>query len=172
MPGFNGSGTFERTHDWTTDAGNAVNITASRMDAEHDAFATGLSSCIVKDGQTTITANLPMGGYRHTGVGNASARDQYASAAQIQDGALIYGGTSSGTNTITCSLTPAITAYVTGMVIRFVAGGANTGAATINVNSVGAKDIKKDVSSALVANDIVTGQLVTLVYDGTNFQLI
>jgi len=32
-------------------------------------LATGLSTCITKDGQTTITANLPMATYRHTGGG-------------------------------------------------------------------------------------------------------
>lgn len=169
---YDGSGKFNRVDNWAADAQAGTKITASLMDAEHDGFATGLSTCITKDGQTTITANLPMGGYRHTGVGNAAARTDYAAAGQIQDGALTYAGTSSGTNTITCSLSPAITAYATGMVIRFKAGGANTGAATVNVNSVGAKDIKKDVSTALASGDIASGQMVTLAYDGTNFQLI
>lgn len=169
---YNGSGTFNRVHNWQSDAAGAIDITASRMDAEHDGFATGLSSVLVKDGQQNPTANLPMAGFRHTGVGNASARTDYAAAGQVQDGALVYAGTSSGTNTITCSLTPAITAYATGMVIRFKAGGTNTGAATINVNSVGAKSIKKNVSSALVAGDITTGGMYEVAYDGTNFQLI
>jgi hypothetical protein len=56
---FNGSGTYNRTHDWTTDEGNGVNITASRFDTEHDGFATGLSTTICKDGQTTTTAAIP-----------------------------------------------------------------------------------------------------------------
>jgi hypothetical protein len=55
---YNGSGTYTRVHDWTTDEGNAVNITASRMDAEDDGFATGLSTAICKDGQTTTTAAI------------------------------------------------------------------------------------------------------------------
>jgi hypothetical protein len=58
MP-YSGSGSFTRVHDWTTDEGNAVNITASRMDAEDDGFATGLSTVICKDGQTTTTAAIP-----------------------------------------------------------------------------------------------------------------
>lgn len=171
MPGYNGSGTFVRTHNWTTDAGNAVDITASRMDAEHDAFATGLSTAITKDGQTVITANLPMAGFRHTGVGNAAARTEYASAGQIQDGGLTYAA-ATGTDTITMSLTPAITAYVTGMVLTFKAAATNTGAVTLNVNGVGAKAIKKNVSDALVAGDITIGQIVDVSYDGTNFQLL
>lgn len=59
MPGFNGSGVFVRVHDWTTDAGNSVKVTASRMDAEDDGFRDGLSTTICKDGQTTTTAAIP-----------------------------------------------------------------------------------------------------------------
>src|SRR5512139_925498 len=59
MAGFNGSGTFVRTHNWVTDKGNGVKVTASRMDAEDDGLATGLSTVICKDGQTTTTAAVP-----------------------------------------------------------------------------------------------------------------
>ena len=72
---FNGLGTFARLYSWVTDLSNSININATRMDAEMDGFATGLSNCITKDGQTTITANLPMAGFRHTGVGTAIARN-------------------------------------------------------------------------------------------------
>lgn len=49
---------------------------------------------------------------------------------------------------------------------------ANTGASTVNLNSIGAIAIKKNGSSALVSGDINAGQFFWLVYDGTNFQLI
>lgn len=56
---FNGSGTFNRVHSWATDKTNTVVVTASRMDAEDDGFATGLSTTICKDGQTVTTARIP-----------------------------------------------------------------------------------------------------------------
>ena len=56
---FNGSGTFARLYSWETDRDADVAITASRMDDEMDGFATGLSTCIAKDGQTTTTASIP-----------------------------------------------------------------------------------------------------------------
>ncbi len=59
MAGFDGSGNFSRTYNWVTDKGNSVKITASRMDTEDDGFATGLSTAICKDGQTTTTAVVP-----------------------------------------------------------------------------------------------------------------
>src|SRR5512139_1268007 len=56
---YNSSGTFARLYSWATDKTNSVVVTAARMDAEHDGFATGLSTAICKDGQTTTTAVIP-----------------------------------------------------------------------------------------------------------------
>jgi hypothetical protein len=55
-------------------------------------------------------------------------------------------------------------------IIKF--GNANTGSSTLNVNSIGALTIKKNVSTNLAASDIAAGQIKILVYDGTNLQLI
>jgi hypothetical protein len=79
------------------------------------------------------------------------------------------------TDSYACSLSPAITAYVTGARYRFKANTANTGAATIQLNGIsGAKTIKKAVggiTTDLATNDIRAGQWVDLVYDGTNMQI-
>ena len=73
-----------------------------------------------------------------------------------------------------CNLSPAITAYVTGTYYRFKANTANTGAATINFNSLGAITIVRyagGVAQQLSDNDIRAGQWVDIVYDGTNMQM-
>lgn len=44
-----------------------------------------IANSIAKDGQTTPTANLPMGGFKHTGVADATARTQYATYGQLLD---------------------------------------------------------------------------------------
>ncbi len=144
------------------------------MDFEAQDMANALSNRLMLDGGNQPTANLPMNGFKFTGVANASARDQFAATGQVADSSLTYAGTSSGTDTITASLTPAITAYVAGQCYHFKAGGTNTGAATINFNSVGAKALKKgpDGATALAAGDITTGGMYTVEYDGTNMQLI
>jgi exosome complex RNA-binding protein Csl4 len=67
---------------------------------------------------------------------------------------------------------PAISAYAAGQTFNFKANTANTGACTLNVNAKGAKTIKKNVSDDLATGDIVSGQIITVVYDGTNFQMI
>lgn len=69
----NGSGTFSRLYNWVTDRNNTVKITASRMDAEFDGIATALSTALYRDGQAAATANLPLGGYKITGLGDATA---------------------------------------------------------------------------------------------------
>lgn len=70
------------------------------------------------------------------------------------------------------TLQSAFGAYYAGMEISFKATTANTGACTLNVNSLGAKTIKKNVSSDLVTGDILANQIVKVVYDGTNFQMV
>lgn len=169
---FNGSGVFARLYSWVADRDAAVNINATRLDAEMDGMATGLSNCVTKDGQTTITADLPMGGFKHTGVDDADARTQYAVVGQIQDGIYTYASVVGGTgDAITITLSPAITAYAVNQKFEFLAGATNTTAATVNVNSVGVKSIVKSGSIALAAGDITQGDLITIIYDGTNFQL-
>jgi len=71
----------------------------------------------------------------------------------------------------TCTTTPTFTP-TDGDAILFEADVANTGAATLNVNSSSAAPIKKQGGgTALVANDILAGQDTLLVYDGTNWQM-
>jgi hypothetical protein len=66
---------------------------------------------------------------------------------------------------------PATVAYTAGLTISFKAVNANTGASTLNVNSLGTKSIVTPGGSALIAGAIAAGQVATVVYDGTNFQL-
>ncbi len=82
-----------------------------------------------------------------------------------------YAASVAGTDTYAVTLAPVPTAYTTGMIVTFKADVANTGAATLNVNALGAKSIVKNVSLALNDNDIRANQFVTVVYDGTNFQI-
>ena len=84
----------------------------------------------------------------------------------------IAHATASGTDAYAATLAPAITAYTTDQKVYLKFTNANTGAATINLNGLGAKSIKKSGTAALVAGDISAGQILCLVYDGTNFQVV
>lgn len=65
---------------------------------------------------------------------------------------------------------PAITAYATGQIFTFKAVNANTGASTVNVNGIGAKNIFYK-TAALTGGEIMAGQIVEIEYDGTQFQM-
>lgn len=85
-----------------------------------------------------------------------------------------YAADTGSANAYVCAPSPAATAYTAGMVVRLKAANANTGASTVNVNSLGTKSIKVVVAGAVAdpkANDIQANDLLTLTYDGTYFQL-
>lgn len=76
--------------------------------------------------------------------------------------------TASGTDTYTANVTPTFTAYVSGQRFNIKFTNANTGAATININSKGAKSILHNGGTPLIA----AGQIMILQYDGVNMQII
>ena len=139
MP-WSGSGTFTRIMNWVNDKNANIDITASRMDTDSNDFTTGINTCLAKDGQNTATGNLPMGGFNHTGVGTASARNQYPAASQVQDGSFLWCGTNGGSAGVwTLTPAPSITAYAAGQTFRWIASADAAGNDTFNVSAVGAK---------------------------------
>lgn len=157
-------------------AGQPV-ITGTVIDSSvHNTFAsdvaTALTNSLAKNGETTPTANLPMGGFKHTGVADGTVRTHYTSVAQVQDSTPTLIVSIAGTDTITGSPSIAVPAYVTGQSFRFVPANANTGAVTINVSGLGARNILKgNAGSALAAGDLTAGVPVTITYNGTAFYL-
>lgn len=77
-----------------------------------------------------------------------------------------------GVDTITASMSPALTAYVSKMYVIFTPAGTNaTTTSTLNINGLGAKTIKKSNAVALDAGDLVAAAPAFCIYDGTNFVL-
>lgn len=166
----NGSGTFSLVTGNPVVTGTTISSTVHNSTMSD--IATALTASLAKDGQTTPTANLPMGTYKHTAVGDAAARDQYASAGQVQDGTLTVLSSVTGVDTITATAPVSFAAYAAGQSFKFVSAGANTTAVTLNINSAGAKAVTKNGAVALVAGDIPSGAVAHVVYDGTRFQLL
>lgn len=95
-----------------------------------------------------------------------------ALAQDIIKSTAIYATAGGSANAYTVGLPTAPDAYTTGMVIVFKANHTITGSATVNVNSLGAKTLKKNISVNLEAGDITNGETIVAVYDGTNFQVV
>lgn len=87
--------------------------------------------------------------------------------------AVIVGTDAGSTDAYAITPTPAVRAYadITGIPVVFKANTINTGGATLNISALGATAIVKSYDVALSDGDIKAGQWVTVVYDGTNFQL-
>ena len=167
---FNGSGVFNRLYSWANDAAANIKIRADRMDNEMNGMATGLSTCITKDGQTTVTANLPMATYRHTGVGDGAARTDYTSVGQTQDGKIHWVAAGGTADAITATYSIPVTALVDGQICYVRAGAANaTTTPTFSPNSLTARTIVKNGGQALVAGDIYgAGHELVLRYNLAN----
>lgn len=104
----------------------------------------------------------------------SAAWGQLINGGRTIAGPVNYCSDAGSTDAYACSLSPAITAYVTGAIYHFRANTANAGAATLNLNGLGAKTIVKaagGVTTALADNDIRANQMVTVMYDGTNLQM-
>jgi hypothetical protein len=150
-----------------------TSISSSDFNRLASDIGTEITNSVPRDGTAPPTANLPMGGFKHTNVANATSRTDYCATGQAQDNTFDWLTSVSGTDTITASLTPTLASYTAGQTFRFVAAGANTTTTvTININALGAKSITKNGSTALAIGDIINGSLLEIVYDGTRFQLI
>lgn len=168
MP-YNGSGVFAHDGaDYPAVADTVIDAT-KRNNIDSD-IATGLSTAITKDGQTTITANLPMATYRHTGVGNGVARTDYAAMGQVQDGKVNWLDGAGTADAITAVYSPAITALVDGQIcfVRATAANATT-TPTFAPNGLTAHTIVQRGGQALVAGNIAgDGHELILRYDLAN----
>jgi hypothetical protein len=108
----------------------------------------------------------------------SSGQSQLINGDRVLVGTLNFGDAAGSTgDTYVAALNPAITTYIPGARFLFKAPNPNVGAATLNLNGVGAKTIVKvvgGVPTTLADNDIRAGQYVEVVYDNTgdNFQIL
>lgn len=80
--------------------------------------------------------------------------------------------TVAGTNALTGLATPPLEGYTAGAQYSFIAQNTNTGAVTLDIDSLGVKAVTRSGSNPLVAGDIVGGAMTLVEYDGTQFQLL
>lgn len=165
MP-YNGAGVFSASAaDFPAVSGTLIQST--KFNNVINDIATGLTTAITKDGQTTPSANLPMGGFKHLVVADGTLRNQYSSMGQLQDSTAQWGGVAGGTaDALTLATAPVLAAYTVGQVFRFQAGASpNTGAATLSISGLLAKNLRLN-GVALVAGDIEANKYYTVIYDG------
>ncbi len=89
----------------------------------------------------------------------------------IEFGSHWYAESTGSANAYVVSLSPSLGEISTGLVIYMKANFTNTDSATVNVDGLGAKAIKKMDGSNLLEEDIPLNSIAHIIYDGTNFQL-
>lgn len=143
----------------TAKAGTAA-TTGTQTTPAPDAGYVGLYVVTVANGASSVTnANIA----------------QYASAPILpvdllhafQNSALVVGVDSGAANACVVSFSPAITTLVDGMVLWFKANATNTGAATLNVNGLGASPILGGAHAALQGGEIVSAGKCQVVWNAT-----
>ena len=115
-------------------------------------------------------------------ISSAVAANDVGTAAQYNDlrkDVLTSAGdilTDAGAaNAYDVTLDASITSLATGQIIKFAAGNANTLASTLRVHNASVdqtKNLKSLAAGDLRVGDIVIGQIITCIYDGTQFRLI
>lgn len=173
-----------------TGAANALVATLTPAPA---AYTTGMTVLLkVGAGNTntgTCTVNLNALGAKNIFYNGAALVAGAMVAGQIYR--LVYDGTNfellsptsqwiaptyfldtGAANALVITPTPAIAAYVTGMAfdVKVGAGNSSTGATTIAVSGLAAKNILFN-GTALTNNGMIAGQVYQIIYDGTQFNL-
>lgn len=74
-------------------------------------------------------------------------------------------------NAYVASIAPIPPALVPGISVKVKLNSTNTGAATFNLNGLGAVSVKRGTLANLIGGDLYFGQVVELVYDGTQWQV-
>lgn len=114
---------------------------------------------------------------RSTDVNNAfdlvsAGFEKLPTPYKVNGGSANYAADTGAANAYVVALSSQITSYTAGLTIQFKALASNTGASTVNVNSLGAKNIvQPDGATALTSGMILAGQIVEATYDGTSFQM-
>jgi len=163
-----GAGTFMVGNQAVTFAGaSAQAVTVSQTNY----VMISPAAAVVVNTTGFVAGNIPVATVVCDGTTITSVNDKRSwltLASDLHD----YAADAGSTDTYAITVTPALTAYVTGQVFTFKANTLNTGACTLNVSGLGAKSIVKSYNLALETGDIKANQLVMVQYDGTNMQMI
>lgn len=141
---------------------SGTTIESAKVNSNFSDMASALTASLAKDGQTTPTANLPMGNFKHTGVADGSSRTDYASLGQVAKGTLFYAADTGAADVYVVAPSPGIAANVVGFSVVWKVTNANlTTTPTLACNSLTAGTIVWPNGTALAAGDLPAGALVT-----------
>ena len=124
----------------------------------------------IADLSTTAASNTDVLGQSTAGSANANTIDDFvrnilALLARYYDDVGGQGTVGGTANAITLTSASTYQSLAAGMIVCWKASGTNTGAATLNLDALGAKAIRKKGDTALTAGDILSGGYYLALYD-------
>ena len=143
-----------------------------KVNSNFSDIATALSTCLLKNGTQTVTANIPMNSRKHTGVLAGTILTDYGDVRSVQNGTYLYAGTAGGSaNALALTLAPATAALVAGQEFRWKASSnSNTGAATVAVSGLGTVALQIN-GVALAAGQHAANKYYRGLYNGSAMQI-
>jgi len=168
---WDGNGVFTGLHSWVQDQINGIKILADRHTDQDNVFIAGIDACLAKNGENAATGNIDLGSNKIVSLADGTANTDASNMGQLQDLDGVYFTSSGSGAAYVLAPSPAITAYAEGQRFYMKANFTTSGASTVNISGLGAKDLRKDGVTAIQSGDIVSGNVYTIIYDGTNFQL-
>lgn len=118
-------------------------------------IAAETTNSVDRGGRSPMTADIPFGGHKVTGLASGALRTDAPSLGQLQDGTANWVVAGGAADAITAAYVPPLTALVDGQICAFRAMAANaTGAPTFSPNSLTARTVTKRGGAALAIGDI------------------
>lgn len=158
----------------------ALTLSATTGQTSHQVIgtcgsATTFGPCALVSGDLPTISGANFANFTaHQFFGNNTGSTTTASASLIGTSDVspnMYAADSGSANAYVACPTPSVTALANGASVRFTTTHPNTTTSTINVCSLGIKNITKNGATALVSGDILAAGMYEAVYDGTQWQL-
>lgn len=169
MP-FNGSGTYAPpAADFPAVA--LTVISSSKYNALINDIATALSTCVTKDGQTTVTADIPLNTHGITGARDAVAAAELTTLSQnsLRFAQFVGAGAIGDDITLTVAPAPSIYSLTFRQILYFQCPMTNAGAVRIRINALAYCDVL--VNHAGLGSGYAAGYFTTNLHYVAIFEL-
>ena len=167
-------GLFGLNFDWTDERDAGSSISAADMDSQQEEIRAGIEATRHMGGQNAATANLPMGGFKHTSVSSASNLDDYAKVSQVQGNQYAHARSDGSTvqGAITAAIVPVFTAKSSGMTVVIFANTASSNKTRMGLNHVSTTELVLMDETTVSTDDIVAGRPIQAVFSGNKWWMV
>jgi hypothetical protein len=158
---------FGVSDTWMKDCTSSVANDGTKVQA-------GFVNALIGQFRNLIRGNGLTGASAEIVVQNNADDNMALKAVQhlIQRGQPSFASDTGTANAVVVAMSPAMAEHKLGTTVRVLIAANNTGAATITINALSAKNIKRLGGGALQPFDLQAASIAELAYDGTQYQII